>query len=133
MTCACYGQLQKHTPHVCSHGVCQVKSELTAVEKAEMNGQPIEDSFARVGYAKDAEYAVNEQIKYEPVHICFRCFAETDMILAYITCCFGLLLYMSCWNHATAIPSRTYPFSSDQGSQTGLGSTSLTGTKTSLP
>ena len=26
--------------------------------------------------------------------------------------------------HATAIPSRTYPFSSDQGSQTGLGSTS---------
>ena len=26
--------------------------------------------------------------------------------------------------HATAIPSRIYPFSSDQGSQTGLGSTS---------
>ena len=26
--------------------------------------------------------------------------------------------------HATAIPSRTYPFSSDQGSQTGLGSIS---------
>jgi len=26
--------------------------------------------------------------------------------------------------HATAIPSRKYPFSSDQGSQTGLGSTS---------
>ena len=26
--------------------------------------------------------------------------------------------------HATAIPSRVYPFSSDQGSQTGLGSTS---------
>ena len=25
--------------------------------------------------------------------------------------------------HATVIPSRTYPFSSDQGSQTGLGST----------
>ncbi|KAA6406660.1 MAG: hypothetical protein FRX48_09592 [Lasallia pustulata] len=24
--------------------------------------------------------------------------------------------------HATAIPSRKYPFSSDQGSQTGLGS-----------
>ena len=42
---------------------CQVKSELTAVEKADMNGQPIEDSFARVGYAQDAEYAVNEQVK----------------------------------------------------------------------
>lgn len=41
-----------------------MKSELAAVEKADMNGQPIEDSFARVGYAKDAEYAVNEQIKY---------------------------------------------------------------------
>ena len=26
--------------------------------------------------------------------------------------------------HATAIPSRIYPFLSDQGSQTGLGSTS---------
>ncbi len=26
--------------------------------------------------------------------------------------------------HATAIPSRKFPFSSDQGSQTGLGSTS---------
>ncbi|KAL3151498.1 hypothetical protein ABBQ38_012497 [Trebouxia sp. C0009 RCD-2024] len=43
----------------------EVKSELTAVEKADMNGQPIEDSFARVGYAQDAEYAVNEQVNIE--------------------------------------------------------------------
>ena len=41
----------------------QVREELAAVEKADMNGQPIEDSFARVGYAKDAEYAINEQVK----------------------------------------------------------------------
>lgn len=33
------------------------------VEQADMNGSPPEDSFVRVGYTKDAEYAVNEQIK----------------------------------------------------------------------
>lgn len=43
--------------------VLQVKDELTTVENADMNGQPPEDSFARVGYHKDAEYAVNEQVK----------------------------------------------------------------------
>lgn len=41
----------------------QVKDELATVEQADMNGQPPEDSFARVNYHKDAEYAVNEQIK----------------------------------------------------------------------
>ncbi len=41
----------------------QVKDELSLVEQADMNGNPPEDSFARVGYTKDAEYAVNEQIK----------------------------------------------------------------------
>ena len=29
-----------------------------------MNKNAIEDSFARVGYHQDAEYAVNEQIKW---------------------------------------------------------------------
>lgn len=58
-----------HTTYCSRCGYLQVKSELTAVEKADMNGQPIEDSFARVGYAKDAEYAVNEQVKYEPAHV----------------------------------------------------------------
>lgn len=71
----------------------QVKNELAAVEKADMNGQPIEDSFARVGYAKDAEYAVNEQVKYEPAHVPFKCFAVIDMILCCITwtqiCCYS--------------------------------------------
>lgn len=49
-----------------------MKDELSAVEKADMNGQPIEDSFARVGYAKDAEYAINEQVKSvtpPPMHL----------------------------------------------------------------
>lgn len=63
LTC-CVCHLNTPIPQACSRcGCLQVSSELTAVEKADMNGQPIEDSFARVGYAKDAEYAVNEQIK----------------------------------------------------------------------
>ncbi len=41
----------------------QVKDELSLVEQADMNGAPPEDSFARVGYTKDSEYAINEQIK----------------------------------------------------------------------
>ena len=41
----------------------QVKDELQHVEQADLNGQPVEDSFARVGYTRDSEYAVNEQIK----------------------------------------------------------------------
>lgn len=43
----------------------EVKDELSLVEQADMNGQPPEDSFARVGYSKDAEYAVNEQVNIE--------------------------------------------------------------------
>ena len=69
-----------------------MKSELTAVEKADMNGQPIEDSFARVGYAKDAEYAVNEQIKYEPV-VLMLCDYRHDLALHPL-----LLLYLLCWD-----------------------------------
>lgn len=41
----------------------QGKAELSIVEQAEMNANAIEDSFVRVGYHQDAEYAVNEQIK----------------------------------------------------------------------
>lgn len=51
----------KHVWIVCIRA--QVKDELATVEQADMNGQPPEDSFARVNYHKDAEYAVNEQIK----------------------------------------------------------------------
>lgn len=43
----------------------EVKDELSLVEQADMNGSPPEDSFARVGYTKDAEYAINEQINIE--------------------------------------------------------------------
>ena len=39
-------------------------------------------------------------------------------------CLLRYKLLQTGFQHATAIPSRTYPFSSDQGSQTGLGSTS---------
>lgn len=66
-----------------------MKSELAAVEKADMNGQPIEDSFVRVGYAKDAEYAVNEQIKYELALFCTV--NRRDMELQYL-----LLSLLSC-------------------------------------
>lgn len=43
--------------------IAQGKAELSIVEQAEMNENAIEDSFVRVGYHQDAEYAVNEQIK----------------------------------------------------------------------
>lgn len=43
----------------------EVKDELQHVEQADLNGQPVEDSFARVGYTRDSEYAVNEQINIE--------------------------------------------------------------------
>ena len=41
----------------------QVKSELAEVEGANEQSPSIEDSFARMGYSKEAEQAVNEQIK----------------------------------------------------------------------
>lgn len=39
----------------------QVKDELAKVDDAD--AQTMEDSFARVGYSREAEQAVNEQIK----------------------------------------------------------------------
>lgn len=41
----------------------QVKSELAQVEDSDMQSSAMEDSFARVGYSREAEQAVNEQIK----------------------------------------------------------------------
>ncbi|KAL0022845.1 hypothetical protein WJX79_008958 [Trebouxia sp. C0005] len=43
----------------------EVKSELTQVEESEMSSSSMEDSFARVGYSREAEQAVNEQINVE--------------------------------------------------------------------
>ena len=47
----------------CCLSALQGADELSIVEQASMNKNAIEDSFARVGYHQDAEYAVNEQIK----------------------------------------------------------------------
>lgn len=44
----------------------QVKGELAEVDGTEE--QAVEDSFARMGYSREAERAVNEQIKYAPIH-----------------------------------------------------------------
>ena len=42
----------------------QVKGELQQVEEADAQSAAIEDSFARVVYSRNAERAINEQIKY---------------------------------------------------------------------
>lgn len=47
-----------HTDLLC---LVQVKGELAEVEGTE--AQAVEDSFARMGYSREAEQAVNEQIK----------------------------------------------------------------------
>lgn len=44
-------------------GLAQVTQQLSVTENAELGKNAIEDSFARVGYHQDAEYAINEQIK----------------------------------------------------------------------
>ena len=41
----------------------QVKGELAEVQSANEQSPAIEDSFARMGYSREAEQAVNEQIK----------------------------------------------------------------------
>ena len=41
----------------------QVKGELAEVQNANEQSPAIEDSFARMGYSREAEQAVNEQIK----------------------------------------------------------------------
>ena len=43
--------------------VVQVKGELAEVQGASEQSTAVEDSFARMGYSREAEQAVNEQIK----------------------------------------------------------------------
>lgn len=43
--------------------IFQVKGELAEVQGASEQSTAVEDSFARMGYSREAEQAVNEQIK----------------------------------------------------------------------
>ena len=51
-------------------GLVQVKGELAEVQGADEQSPAIEDSLARMGYSREAEQAVNEQIKYV-LHVVF--------------------------------------------------------------